>query len=193
MNATDRGPRGGGGKPARVDPAHFRDVLGRFCSGITAVTADVDGRPVGLTCQSFMSMSLEPPLVAFAPAITSTSYPSIRETGRFAASVLAESQVQVALSFARSGGDKFADVPWHRGVTGAPLLDGAVAHIECELADEYRVGDHLLVVGKVVALSGHPDAAPLLYFQGSFAALSASHRPKPERTGEGKPTADAGF
>jgi flavin reductase (DIM6/NTAB) family NADH-FMN oxidoreductase RutF len=129
-----------------------------------------------------MSMSLEPPLVAFAPAVTSTSYPSIRESGRFAASVLAEDQADAATKLARSG-DKFAGIPWQPGVTGAPLLDGAVAHIECELTEEHRIGDHLLVVGRVLALSGSSDAAPLLYFRGAFGALSAADRPEMERTG----------
>jgi 3-hydroxy-9,10-secoandrosta-1,3,5(10)-triene-9,17-dione monooxygenase reductase component len=156
------------------DSAQFRDVLGRFCSGVTVVTASLDGRPTGLTCQSFMSMSLDPPLVAFAPAVTSKSYPTIREAGRFAANILAEDQAELASTFAHSGGDKFVGVLWRRGVTGAPLLDGAVGHVECELVEEYSIGDHLLVVGRVVALSGHPYAAPLLYFRGSFGALSGS-------------------
>ncbi|MET9683842.1 flavin reductase family protein [Streptomyces coeruleorubidus] len=179
MSSGYRGPSGGTQERADIDPACFRDVLGRFCSGITAVTATVDGRPVGLTCQSFMSMSLEPPLVAFAPAVTSTSYPLIREAGHFAVGVLAEDQADVATAFSRSGGDKFTGRAWHHGVTGAPLLDGAIAHIECELVEEYAIGDHLLVVGRVMALSGHPDAAPLLYFRGAFGALSAGHRTRP--------------
>ncbi|MFE2035850.1 flavin reductase family protein [Streptomyces scopuliridis] len=165
-----------------VEPARFRDVLGRFCSGITVVTASLDGRPTGMTCQSFMSLSLDPPLVAFAPAVTSTSYPTIREAGHFAANVLAADQAEVATKFARSGGDKFAGTRWRQEVTGAPLLDGTVAHIECELVEEYRIGDHLLVVGRVVALTGHQDATPLLFFRGSFGALSGGAGPgAPER------------
>lgn len=155
------------------DATRFRDVLGRFCSGITILTASLDARPTGLTCQSFMSLSLDPPLVAFAVAATSTSYPTIREAGRFAVNILAEDQAELATAFARSGGDKFAGVEWHREATGAPLLDGTVGHIECELVEEYRIGDHLLVVGRVVALAGRRDAAPLLFFRGSFKALSA--------------------
>ncbi|MFE2449206.1 flavin reductase family protein [Streptomyces melanosporofaciens] len=158
------------------DAARFRDVLGRFCSGVTVVTASLGGHTTGLTCQSFMSLSLDPPLVAFAPAVTSRSYPTIREAGRFAANILAEDQAELATAFARSGGDKFAGVPWRREVTGAPLLDGTVGHVECELVEEYPIGDHLLVVGRVVALAGHQDAAPLLFFRGSFEALSAGPR-----------------
>lgn len=154
------------------DAARFRDVLGRFCSGITIVTASLDARPTGLTCQSFMSLSLDPPLVAFAVAVTSKSYPAIREVGRFAVNILAEDQAELATAFARSGTDKFAGVGWRREVTGAPLLDGTVGHVECELVEEYPIGDHLLVVGRVVAPAGHPDAAPLLFFRGSFGALS---------------------
>ena len=157
-----------------ISPARFRNVLGRFCSGVTVVTASHDGRPAGMTCQSFMSLSLEPPLVAFAPALTSRSYPRIREAGRFAVNVLAADQVELARNFSRSGVDRFAGVRWCREFTGAPLLDGTVAHIECELVEEYGIGDHLLVVGRVVALSSHPDATPLLFFGSSFAALSKS-------------------
>ncbi|MEV7976718.1 flavin reductase family protein [Streptomyces sp. NPDC086519] len=165
------------GSTPDFDTARFRDVLGRFCSGVTVVTASLDGRPAGLTCQSFMSLSLDPPLVAFAPAATSGSYATIREAGWFAANILAEDQAELATAFARSGGDKFAGVRWRREVTGAPLLDGTAGHVECELVEEYPIGDHLVVVGRVVALAGHPDAAPLLYFRGSFGALSGG----PER------------
>ncbi|MFE6158760.1 flavin reductase family protein [Streptomyces sp. NPDC056486] len=155
------------------DAARFRDVLGRFCSGITIVTASLDGHLTGLTCQSFTSLSLDPPLVAFAVGVTSRSYPTIREAGRFAVSILAEDQAELATAFAHSGGDKFAGVRWRHEVTGAPVLDGTAGHVECELVEEYPIGDHLLVVGRVVALAGHPDAAPLLFFRGSFGALSA--------------------
>lgn len=174
MTALD--VRAGAARPPRdqFDSDLFRDVLGRFCSGVVVITASSRGENVGMTCQSFMSMSLDPPLVAFAPAATSSTYPVIRDSGSFAVNVLSSTQSAIALGFARRGIDRFADAPWHLGVTGAPLLDDAVAHIECELYAEHVVGDHYLSVGQVVALDGHPDAEPLLFFRSAFGAWSAT-------------------
>lgn len=180
------------GLPA-IDAGVFREVLSGFCSGVTVVTAMGGDRPVGLTCQSFMSMSLDPPLVAFAPAVTSTTYAAIQEAGHFGVSVLAADQAALASTFARRGGDRFAGVRWHRAVTGAPLLDGAIAHIECDIVREFRVGDHLLVVGRVVALAGVADAAPLLFFHSSFRALSGEPVPPPGAVSAGTDVERAGW
>lgn len=151
-----------------IDSQLFRETLARFCSGVTVVTALERGEQVGMTCQSFMSMSLDPPLIAFAPGIESSTYPRIRAAGQFAINVLSATQRSMALTFAQRGTDRFANVSWHPGVTGAPLLAGAVAHIECDLEEERAVGDHYLVVGRVRALQGHPEAEPLLFFRSTF-------------------------
>ncbi|HEV7870413.1 MAG TPA: flavin reductase family protein, partial [Modestobacter sp.] len=98
--------------PAVVDPRVMRDVLGHFVSGVTVVTAMGADGPLGFTCQSFSSLSLDPPLVAFAPARTSTTWPRLREAGRFCVNVLAEEQSDLSRQFARSGTDKFAGVSW---------------------------------------------------------------------------------
>ena len=97
--------------PRIVDPQVMREVLGHFASGVTVVTAVTDDGPIGFTCQSFSSLSLDPPLVAFAPARTSRTWPRLREIGRFCVNVLAEGQDDVSQNFARSGADKFAGVP----------------------------------------------------------------------------------
>ncbi|MEU6259739.1 flavin reductase family protein [Streptomyces sp. NPDC047043] len=156
-----------------VTADRFRDVLGRFCSGVTVVTAVDGGEPVGMTCQSFMSLSLDPLLIAFAPALSSVTYPRIRRAGRFAISVLGEEQASVAFAFARSGTDKFAGVAWEPGITGAPLIQGAIAHIECHHEAEHEAGDHLLVVGRTMAVRDQADGRPLLFFRGAFDELGA--------------------
>ncbi len=97
-----------------VEPgtSEFRRVMGHFCTGIVIVTAQIDGQPMGLTCQSFVSVSLDPPLVSFCPGHSSTSWPTMRETGKFCVNVLAADQQLLCEKFAASGGDKFKDVSW---------------------------------------------------------------------------------
>lgn len=153
------------------DPVRFREVLGAFCSGITVITAiDADGVPLGLTCQSFISLSLAPPLVLFAPARTSTTWPQIRTTGGFCVNVLAEEQREVSTAMARSGADKFAGVTWEPSQHGSPRLPGAAAWIDCTLHAEHDGGDHTIVIGSVRGLDVS-NQAPLLYHRGDYASL----------------------
>src|SRR4051795_5815127 len=126
------------GAPAIVDPRVMRDVLGHFASGVTVLTAVTAEGPIGFTCQSFSSLSLDPPLVAFAPARTSQTWPRLREIGRFCINVLAEEQTAVSQAFARSGGDKFTGVQWTGSRHGSPVLEGVVAWIDCALWAEYE-------------------------------------------------------
>lgn len=156
---------------AGVSDDHFRATMSRFCTGVVAVTALADGKPVGMTCQSFISLSLDPPLVAFAPARTSSTYPSLREAGRFAISVLAEHQADVAVALSRKGTCKFAGVPWRAWSSGVPVIDEALAWMDCSLEAEHDAGDHHLVIARVHAL-GHADGgAPLTYYRSSFNAV----------------------
>lgn len=151
-----------------IDQDHFRKGLGHFCSGITVITADPGrGDLAGLTCQSFFSLSLEPPLVAFSASKMSTSYGHIRRAGAFCINILALDQEGVARDFSRRGTDKFAHVTWRSGRTGAPILDHVQAWIECKLEHEYEIGDHHLIVGHVVDLQFH-DKQPLLFYRGQF-------------------------
>ncbi|HKC29901.1 MAG TPA: flavin reductase family protein, partial [Jatrophihabitans sp.] len=106
-----------------VTPERMREVLGTFATGVVVVTAMGD-EPLGLTCQSFVSLSLDPPLVSFNPARTSTTWPKIRPVGRFCVNVLAHDQHELSELFARSGADRFADVPWTPSPLGAPVLGG---------------------------------------------------------------------
>jgi flavin reductase (DIM6/NTAB) family NADH-FMN oxidoreductase RutF len=157
--------------PADIDAARFREVLGHFASGVTVVTASEDG-PVGFTCQAFAALSLDPPMVLLAPAKSSTSWPRIARAGAFCVNILAGDQEALARSFSVSGGDKFEGVAWRGApVTGAPLLDGALAWAECRLEQIHESGDHELVTGRVLSL-GVRDRQPLLFYRGGFGTFS---------------------
>ena len=160
--------------PRIVDPGAMREVLGHFASGVTVVTALTADGPAGFTCQSFSSLSLDPPLVAFAPARSSQTWPALRAIGRFCVNVLAEGQDAVSQSFARSGVDKFTGVPWSPSAHGSPVLDGVVAWIDGELWAEYDGGDHSIVVARVLDLGADPERRPLLFHRGSYGLLQRS-------------------
>ena len=154
-----------------LDPQSMREVMGHFASGVTVVTAVTDGGPIGFTCQSFSSLSLDPPLVVFAPGRASRTWPLLRGIGRFCINVLAEGQDAVSQNFARSGGDKFAGVPWRPSALGSPVLDDVVAWIDAELWAEYDGGDHTLAVARVLDLGADERRRPLLYHRGEYGLL----------------------
>jgi 3-hydroxy-9,10-secoandrosta-1,3,5(10)-triene-9,17-dione monooxygenase reductase component len=168
MSEADGAP---GGAVEVVDPRTMRDVLGHFASGVTVVTAMTDEGPIGFTCQSFSSLSLDPPLVVFAPARTSRTWPQVRAAGRFCVNVLAEDQTALSAAFARSGVDKFAGVPWRPGRLGQPVLEDVVAWVDGELWAEYDGGDHTLVVAHVLDLGADAQRRPLLFHRGAYGLL----------------------
>ena len=154
--------------PQVVDARVMRDVLGHFASGVTVVTAIGPDGPIGFTCQSFSSLSLDPPLVAFAPSRTSTTWPRLRDVGRFCVNVLAEDQSHLSQQFARSGTDKYAGVAWARSPHGSPVLNGVVAWIDSEVWAEYEGGDHTIVVGRVLDLGADEARSPLVFHRGGY-------------------------
>lgn len=156
---------------AACDPGHFREVLSHFASGVIVVTSVVDGVPAGLTCQSFTSLSLDPPLVLFCPSKTSTSWPVVRQAPYLCLNVLSAEQHALSNGFARSGSDKFAGVSWTPTPQGAPALDGAAAHVEVRLADVFDGGDHHIVTCLVESLQSAADSEPLLYYRSGYRAL----------------------
>lgn len=158
----------GSAPPGPVSPTVMREVLGHFVSGIVVITATGPDGPLGFTCQSFASLSLDPPLVTFAPARTSTTWPRIRDVGAFCVNVLAADHQDVSAGFARSGGDKFGGVDWRRGPSGAPVLAGVSAWIDCWLWAEYDGGDHTIAIGRVLDLGADPSRLPLLYYRGRY-------------------------
>ncbi|MEU8885840.1 flavin reductase family protein [Streptomyces hydrogenans] len=161
---------------APVDPAEFRRVLGHFASGVTLVTTVDEAGPTGFACQSFASLSLDPPLVAFMVARTSTTWPRIAAAGTFCVNILGADQGPLCRAFAVSGADKFAGVEWSPApVTGAPRLPGSPAWIDCAITAVHTGGDHLVVVGRVEALGADDgDAEPLLFHRGRFGRFSGA-------------------
>jgi 3-hydroxy-9,10-secoandrosta-1,3,5(10)-triene-9,17-dione monooxygenase reductase component len=157
-----------------VDPATFRQVLGHFCTGVTIVTGlDASGSPAGLACQSFTSLSLDPPLVLICPGRNSTSWPLIERTGRFTVNVLAEDQEDVSVAFGSRTGAKFDAASWHVTETGAVVLNRVLAWVHCDITAAYDGGDHQIVVGSVRQMRILRDHGPLLFFRGGYGLPTA--------------------
>ena len=150
-----------------LDDGHFRTVLGHFASGVVVVTGMHDDGPAGFTCQSFFSLSLDPPLVAIAPGKSSTSWPKASLSGNLCINVLSSGQEAVARTFADSSADKFAGLGWSPAVHGAPRLHGALAWIDCNVESVYEAGDHWLVVARVMELEAC-EGEPLLFYRAGF-------------------------
>jgi flavin reductase (DIM6/NTAB) family NADH-FMN oxidoreductase RutF len=160
-----------GSQSAGVDPAAFRSVLSRFATGVVAVTAvePAAGRPTGLAVNSFTSVSLDPPLVAFCVAHTSRTWPRLRAADRLCVNILAETQLDVSERLAFGNGDeKFTGIHWSRTPGGAPLISDALAWIECSVEQEHPAGDHMIVVARVHALAHHHDAQPLIFYNSTY-------------------------
>jgi 3-hydroxy-9,10-secoandrosta-1,3,5(10)-triene-9,17-dione monooxygenase reductase component len=149
------------------DPSTYRTVLGHFATGVALITAH-DGEPVGMACNSFTSVSLEPPLVLFCAAKSSTTWPRIERTGKWAANFLAEDGEEVCRLFAQKGADRFAHVAFTIGRSGAPILDRALAFVDCETVAEHDAGDHVIVVGEVLELGYASEGKPLLFYRGGY-------------------------
>ncbi|MFI1165831.1 flavin reductase family protein [Streptomyces sp. NPDC020801] len=158
---------------APVEPGEFRRVLGSFATGVTVVTAPAaegEDSPAGFACQSFGSLSLDPPLVAFMVGRTSSTWPRIARAGVFCVNVLGAGQGELCRAFAVSGADKFAGVAHEPApASGSPRLAGALAWIDCAIHAVHTGGDHLIVVGRVNALgTSGTDEPPLLFHRGRF-------------------------
>jgi 3-hydroxy-9,10-secoandrosta-1,3,5(10)-triene-9,17-dione monooxygenase reductase component len=147
----------------------MRRAMGSFASGVTVVTGVDGGEPVGFACQSFASVSLEPPLVLFCADHQGRTWPRIRTAGRFTVSVLAEGQDDLCDRFGSREGEKFDGLPWRESPWGTPLLDGVLLHVHCELHAVHTAGDHDVVIGKVLAIDLPGDGQrPMIFFRGEF-------------------------
>ena len=161
-------------EPTSIEPGHFRSVLGHFPTGVAVVTGlDADGKPAGMAVGSFSSVSLDPPLVAFMPDRSSTSWPKFRDSGSFCVNILGADQESVCRTFASRGGDKFAELSWRPAGSGAPILDGVLAWIDCDTEVVHEAGDHFIVIGRVRALEIGTPALPLVFFQGGYGRFSS--------------------
>jgi flavin reductase (DIM6/NTAB) family NADH-FMN oxidoreductase RutF len=150
------------------DSANYRQVLGHFPTGVTVVTAATDGVPVGLAVGSFSSVSLDPPLVAFFPDRSSSSWPKIAAAGAFCVNILGEDQEDVCRRFAMKGDDKFNGLGWKPTATGSPLIEGVIAWIDCDIDSVTDAGDHFCVMGRVRDLAVGHDRGPLVFFRGGY-------------------------
>jgi flavin reductase (DIM6/NTAB) family NADH-FMN oxidoreductase RutF len=153
-----------------LDIAHFREVLGHFVTGVVVITAATPDGPVGFTCQTFGALSLEPTLISFSARTLSNSWPRVRKVGTVGVNILGSDQEALARVFATTGIDKFAGIGWSPGPNSAPLIDGALAHLEGTIAVVSAQGDHDMVVVKVDYVASH-SGAPLVFYRGGFAAL----------------------
>jgi 3-hydroxy-9,10-secoandrosta-1,3,5(10)-triene-9,17-dione monooxygenase reductase component len=159
---------------ADVQDEWFRRVLGHYPSGVVIVTAMCDDGPAGMSVVSFTSVSLTPPLVAILPARTSTSWPRIAAADSFCINILTARQEALCRIFASSGADKFTGVSWRSAPSGAPILAGTLAWIDCALDQSIEAGDHYIVLGRVRALDidGERVADPLIFFQGGYGTFN---------------------
>jgi flavin reductase (DIM6/NTAB) family NADH-FMN oxidoreductase RutF len=162
---------------ASFDSSRFRHVLGHFATGVAVITANAPSGPVGMAVSSFTSVSLEPPLVAFLPDKSSTSWPKIRAAGSFCVNILSAGQEELCLQFARKGIDKFAGVAWQPTPSGAPILDGGMAWIDCELTQTFESGDHYIAIGRVLQLEAVEYGVPLVFFQGGYGHFAVPRSP----------------
>jgi flavin reductase (DIM6/NTAB) family NADH-FMN oxidoreductase RutF len=166
-----------------IDPRDFRSALGTYATGVTIITAlAADGKPYGLTCNSFASVSLNPPLVLWSLGMFSQALSVFQNASHFAVNVLGASQQALAAKFAKSSADKFSGVEWTPGLGNAPLLAGSVANFQCRAAGRYYGGDHVIFLGAVEAYAYNPQE-PLLFVRGGYGRFletdNVSSGPKP--------------
>jgi flavin reductase (DIM6/NTAB) family NADH-FMN oxidoreductase RutF len=156
-------------KPPTFSPSEFRESLGMFATGVTIVTArSAEGVLVGLTANSFNSVSLEPPLVLWSLARAAASMAALSTGSHYAINILAANQKQLAERFATKNIDRWADVAFIEGLGGAPVLAGAAASFECFNRSRYDEGDHVIFVGEVERCTHNAGASPLLFHGGRF-------------------------
>src|SRR5580700_8162952 len=151
-----------------IDPRDFRNALGTYATGVTIITAvGADGKPYGLTCNSFASVSLNPPLVLWSLGMFSQALTVFRNASHFAVNVLGVSQQALASRFAKSSDNKFNGVDWTPGLGGAPLLADSVANFQCRVANRYYGGDHVIFLGAVESYA-YNRKEPLLFARGGY-------------------------
>ena len=154
-----------------VSEEDFRQALSRFASGVSVVTTrGADGRPHGITVSSFCSVSLVPPQVLICIEKITASHPAFNECGAYVVNVLKRNQVDLSERFAAPALDKFGDIAFHPGIENIPVLDDALANIECRVTHALDGGDHTIFIGSVESVTYH-DGEPLIYYQSDYRAL----------------------
>jgi flavin reductase (DIM6/NTAB) family NADH-FMN oxidoreductase RutF len=162
-----------GDAPAGVGPGLFRSVMRHHAKGVAVITAGED-TPVGFCATSLTSVSLDPPLVSFTVGLRAASWPTVEAARHVMVHLLADGQEEIARRFARAGAPKFGPAtPWHRGTFGLPVLDDVLATLAVALVRVLPVGDHALVIGRVVEADHTPHGRPLVHHDGGFVQLTA--------------------
>lgn len=164
---------GGPGATTAVENEVYRDVIGRFASGVTVITTVTRGVDHGTTASAVSSLSIEPPMLLICLNKTSDTQAAIMQSGVFGVNILAEHQGEVAYQFAKKGQDKFDGVAVQRGGTGVPLVRDALAHLECEVEETVTGGTHTVFLARVREAAGS-EGAPLTYFRGRFGRLESA-------------------
>lgn len=156
-----------------TNPRWFRRVLGQYPTGVCVVTAlGKDGKASGMAVGSFTSVSLDPPLVAFLPDCSSTSWPKIEKAGKFCVNVLGASQLDICKRFASKADDKFEGLDYRLSKNGSPIIHNVIAWIDCDLHSVQLAGDHYVVMGTVSELQVEREGRPLIFFQGNYGEFS---------------------
>ncbi|WP_204250232.1 flavin reductase family protein [Mycolicibacterium goodii] len=157
-----------------LEPAFFREVLGQYPTGVVVVTAmSPSGEPLGMTVGTFTSVSLDPPLVAFMPSKSSSSWRALQESGkRYCINVLSADQQRIGRDIAVRKSDKFTGIEWRPSRHGNPLIVGAVAHIDCDAETVHDAGDHYIVIARVSDLDIHNTEYPLVFFRGGYGSFT---------------------
>jgi 3-hydroxy-9,10-secoandrosta-1,3,5(10)-triene-9,17-dione monooxygenase reductase component len=156
------------------DGARFREVLAHLPTGVTIITANTPDGPTGMAANSFTSVSLDPPLVLFCPAKSSSTWPVIRAAGTLCVNVMAGHHEQLIRQFARKGADRFAGVDYEMHDEG-PALSEAVAWLDCRIEAEHDAGDHTIVVARVNRLDAVADSEPLVFLRGRYGRFHAGN------------------
>ncbi|GAA3979215.1 flavin reductase family protein [Actinomadura viridis] len=154
--------------PAPPAPEELRRALGAFATGVTVITALEGGEPVGFACQSFTSVSLDPPLVLFCADHRGRTWPRIRAAGRFCVNVLGADQEEVCRRFGSKTGGKFQGLEWDRSRWGAPALRGVLARVHAEVREVHLAGDHDVVIGRVLEVETADGGRPMIFFRSGF-------------------------
>jgi 3-hydroxy-9,10-secoandrosta-1,3,5(10)-triene-9,17-dione monooxygenase reductase component len=158
--------------PGDFDSRHFRNALGYFPTGVSVVTTrSPGGQPIGVTANSFASLSLDPPLILWSLARAASTFTTFSEAPSFAVNVLAVDQRRLSAQFARRGSDRFANVEVEEAVEGTILIKGCVARFQCTLARVHDGGDHLIFIGQVTGFDYDPGKAPLVFYRGTYPEL----------------------
>jgi flavin reductase (DIM6/NTAB) family NADH-FMN oxidoreductase RutF len=154
-----------------VNPDDFKGALGSWTAGVTVVTTRYENMVYGITASSFSSLSLDPPLVLVCMANSNKLVNMVEASQKFAVSILAEGQEEISTYFSKSGRDpepsfeRFGTIEWH---TGSPIIEGALAHLDCELEELVPGGDHTIAIGRVIGAAYEPNRLPLMYFRRAY-------------------------